>query len=195
MKTSNRLSRAKKRKQKSTSKGGKRPLYDPELGSSNWRRAQDGRFADHPVFRACRKLQGALVSIRRMMGNRKKMELRLTATAEQMDEALRVLKIQGTSLSRRGDKLRFAEAIGAAFKDRADGTWDEDTLRVCRREIMMRTTLHEKPSQAELRRAVKEIDEREYSDERWKRLLKRTGLNRRLPTHRQKTQGISLPKV
>jgi hypothetical protein len=45
MKKSNQLSQAKNGKQKPISKGGKRSLYDPELGSSNWRKAQDGRFA------------------------------------------------------------------------------------------------------------------------------------------------------
>jgi hypothetical protein len=192
MKKSNRLSQAKKRKQKPSSKGGKRPLYDPKLGSSNWRKAQDGRFADHPVFRACRKLQGASVSLQRMMGSRKKMKLRLAATAEQMDEAFRVLKIEATSLNRRGAKLRFAEAVAAAFFDRKPEMRDEETLRVCQREIMMRTTTHEKPSQAELRHAVEEINGKKFTDERWKRLLKRIGLNKRLPTQREKTQGIRL---
>jgi len=188
-------SKSKKRTQKSISKGGKRSLYRPELGSSNWRKAQDGRFADDPAFRACRKLQGASVSLRRMMWNRRKIKLRVAAIAEQMDEALRILKVEATWLKSRGAKLRFAESVAAAFFNRRSEKRDEDTLRVCRREIIMRTTLHEKPSQAELRHAVKEIDGREFSDEEWKRLLKRTGLNKHLPTHRQKTHRVSLPKV
>jgi len=155
MKKSRQSSHEKHRTQKPTSKSGKRPLYDPELGSSNWRKAQNGRFADHPAFLACRKLLGASVSVRRMMWNRKKMKLRLAATAEQIDEALRVLKVEATWLNSRSDKLRFAEAIAAAF-NRTPGMRDENVLRVCRREISMRTTLHEKPSQAELRHAVEQ---------------------------------------
>ena len=33
---------------------------------------------------------------------------------------------------------------------------------------------------------------RKFSDQEWKRLIKRTGLNRELLTHRQKTQGIKI---
>lgn len=192
MKKSKQSSHAKHRKQKPISKGGKRSLYRPELGSSNWRKAQDGRFADHPAFRACRKLQGASVSVRRMMEDRKKMKLRLAATAEQIDEALCVLGVEAASLNSPSDKLRFAEAIVAAF-NRTRGMRDENVFRVCRREIQMRTTLHEKPSQAELRHAVEQMDGIKFSDEEWKRLGKRTGLNKKLPTFLQKTQGGHFP--
>jgi hypothetical protein len=194
MKTSNQLLRANTSKETPTNKRGKRPLYRPALGSSNWRRAEDGRFADHPVFLACRKLQGVSVSLRRMIENRKKMKLRLAAIAEQMDDALRLLNGEANELKGRSDKLRFAEAFAAAF-NRIAGMEDTNTLRVCRREIMMRTTLHEKPSQAELRRGVEALDGIKFTDERWKRLLKKTGLNKQLPTHREKRRGISLRKV
>jgi hypothetical protein len=129
-----------------------------------------------------------------MIENPKKMKLRLVATAEQVDDALGLLNGEANGLKGRSDKLRCAEAFAAAF-NRIAGTQDKNTLRVCLREIMMRTTQHEKPSQAELRRAVEAFDGIKFTDEQWKRLLKRTGLNKQLPTQREKGQGIGLRKV
>jgi hypothetical protein len=114
--------------------------------------------------------------------------LRLEATEMQMDNALRTLSVEAERLKSPSDKLRSAEAIAAAF-NRTPGMRDERVLRVCWREIQMRTTLHEKPSQAELRHAVEREDGIKFSDEEWKRLLKRTGLNKKLPTQRQKLRS------
>jgi hypothetical protein len=50
-------------------------------------------------------------------------------------------------------------------------------------------TKRENPSQAELRRAVDEIDGLPFSDQEWKRLIKRTGLNRELLTHPAENSG------
>lgn len=197
MKKSKQSSHAKHRKPKPISKGGKRSLYRPELGSSNWRKAQDGRFTLHPAFRACRQFQGAYVAIQRMTSDVKRIEqritqiaLRLEATEIQMDKALLTLSVEAERLKSPSDKLRFAEAIAVAFFNRTPGMRDERVLRVCWREIQMRTTLHEKPSQAELRHAVEREDGIKLSDEEWKRLLKRTGLNKKLPTQREKLRGL-----
>jgi hypothetical protein len=174
-------------------KGGKRSLYRPDLGGSNYRKAQDGRFADHPAFLACKTMAGAFVGLQRITPQSRKIDLRLAAIREQMDKALCVLRDEAKNLKRPSDKLRFAEAIAAFFNP--PKAPDENVWRVCWREIEMRTRQHEKPSQAELRHAVEGDDGIKFSDEQWKRLMKRTGLNKKLPTHRQKIQRRALRKV
>jgi hypothetical protein len=174
-------------------KGGRRSLYKPELGASNYRKAQDGRFADHPAFLACRSFAGAFVGLERMTESRKKIMLRLEAITGQLDKALCNLRDEAKNLKTRSDKLRFAEAIAASFDP--PKAPDEKVSRVCQRAIYLRNRLHKKPSQAELRHAVEREDDLKFSNEQWKRLMKQTGLNKTLPTHRQKTQGDSLRKV
>jgi len=194
--------RAQRKKRKASAGTGKRSLYSPDLGSANWRKAQDGRFAFHPVFRACRQFQGAYIAIHRMTSDLKNVKsiaqtttqiaLRLDAVERQMEKALCTFCAEAEKLKGPSEKLRFAEAIREAFNESKRS--DEEVLRVCRREIEMRT-LRKNPSQAELRHAVEKLDNIKFSTEKWKRLLKRTGLNKRLPTQREKRQGITLRKV
>jgi hypothetical protein len=200
-------------------KGGKRSLYNPKMGSSNYRKAEQGRFANHPAFAACRNLAGVSIALQRLISGGDKMELRLTATARQLETALLCL-LEAKKLKTPGDKIRFAEAMAAyRFPENIGGTRfseavkeirelcrigelpdrekppDENVWRVCWRAIEMRTTQRENPSQAELRHAVEREEGIKLSDEEWKRLIKRTGLNKKLPTHRQKKQRGTLPKV
>jgi hypothetical protein len=165
-------------------KGGKRSLCSPARGSSNYRKAQEGRFADHPAFIACKSVAGVQVALHHLMETRKKIKIRLPAIVDQLEKALRCLSEEANKLSGKSEKLRFAEAIANFFSPWRGS--DHNVWRVCWREIEMRTTQHEKPSQAESRRAVESEDGTKFSDEQWKRLMKRTGLNKKLPTHRQK---------
>ena len=196
MKKSNRSSRRRAPKQKPIGTGGKRrSLYSPELGSSNWRKARDGRYGLDPAFRAYRMLQGVRIATQLMLldlktNNLKQIELRMGGTERQLSRALDILAKQATGLKSLSDKLRFAEAIAEAADRTKDP--DDDVERVCWRAIEMRTR-GGNPSQIELRRAVETLDRKIFPDLKWKRILKRTGLNR-LPTHREKTQGISLRK-
>lgn len=173
-------------------RGGRRSLYDPKLGASNYRKAQEGRFADHAAFRACKKLFGAFVAIQRMVTNGKSIKLRAAAVARQMDKALCDLHDAAAKLKTPSDKLRFAEAIAWFF----DPTKSPDVTVwcTCWRAIEMRGP-DQKPSQAELRHALEREDGIRFSDEQWKRVMRRTGLNKELLTHRQKRQGGVLPKV
>ncbi len=170
-------------------KVGKRSLYSPDLGASNYRKAQEGRFANHPAFLACKNLEGVKLALQGMITNREKIGMRTTAVARQIENALSILRDEVKKLGNRSDKLRFAEAIEAFFNPQK--TPDEKVWRVCWRAIEMRSM---NPSQAELRRAV-EKDGDTFSDEQWKRLMKRSGLNKELPTHREKHQGGVLRKV
>jgi hypothetical protein len=194
MKKSNRSSRAKSHKQKSIGKGGKRSLYSPKLGSSNWRKARDGRYALHPAFRAYRKLQGAktalqlaVLDLKQITQTKKvkQMNVRLSSTELQLGEALKMFAGEAKELKSSSDKLHFAEAIAAASHRTKKP--DDNVERVCWRAVEMRTR-GENPSQVELRRAVQKFDGITFSDLEWKRLLKRTGLNRLLP-HREKLRG------
>jgi hypothetical protein len=193
MKTASASSPAKSSKQKPGSKAGKRSLYDPKLGASNYRKAQDGRFANHPAFLACKELAGVFVGLERLTPKSRKIDSRLAAITGQMDKALCVLRDETKKLKSVSDKLRFAEAIAAFFNP--PKAPDQNVWRVCWRAIEMRTTMHEEPSQAELRHAVEDEDHIKFSDEQWKRLMKQTGLNKELPTLLQKTQGGILRKV
>ena len=185
---------------KSTAKGsrrdrgkvgaGKRSLYRPELGASNYRRAQDGRFAAHPAFVACKKLWGVQIALGIASGNRMS-KLRMAALANQMNKAMRLIQNEAQGLKSVSDKLRFAEAIAACL-DPSGG--DNKMLRLCWRAIERRgksPTL----SQAELRRLLETDEEITWSDEEWKRVLKRSGLKWGFPTHREKIQGGRLRKV
>ena len=179
MKKTHAPSAASRSKGKPSSKGGKRSLYNPKLGASNYRKAEGGRFAYHPAFLASQNLAGASIGLERL--------------ARQLDKALCDIRDKTKNLRSPSDKIRFAEAM-AAFFNPPKGP-DEDVRCVCWRAIQMRTELHQEPSQAELRRAVKQKDHKQFSDEQWKRLMKKTGLNKELPTHLKKTQGIKLRKV
>jgi hypothetical protein len=136
-------------------------------------------------------LEGALIGLQRIRDDFKNIPLRVSAVAGQIEEGLRILRAEAKKAKRRGDKIRFAEAIIAALDPKGSGRSDRNVWHVCWRAIEM-LTKRENPSQAELRRAVDEIDGLPFSDQEWKRLIKRTGLNRELLTHRQKTQGIKI---
>jgi hypothetical protein len=188
------------RKQKPGSKGGKRSLYYPELGASNWQAAQQGRFATrvasgeqkgmprYPAYFATKKLEGTLIGLQRMRDDFKNLALRVSAVAGQIEEGLCILRAEAEKVKSHGDKIRLAEAIIAALDPKGS---DRNVWRVCWRAVEMLTN-RENPSQLELRRAVDEIDGLTFSDQEWGRLMRRTGLNRKLPTHRQKTQGIKI---
>ena len=186
-------SSAKRSKQKRARKGGKRPLYDPNLGASNYRKAEGGRFAYHPTFLASQNLAGASIGLERLLSGGRQNKQRLIVIARQLGKALCDISDETKNLRSPSDKIRFAEAM-AAFFNPPKGP-DEDVRCVAWRAIQMRTELHQEPSQAELRRAVKQKDHKQFSDEQWKRLMKKTGLNKELPTHLKKTQGIKLRKV
>jgi hypothetical protein len=200
MKKASGPSPARNRKQKPGSKGGKRSLYNPELGASNWQAAQQGRFATrvasgeqkgmprYPAYFAYKKLEGALIGLQRIRDDFKNIPLRVSAVAGQIEEGLRILRAEAKKAKRRGDKIRFAEAIIAALDPKGSDRSDRNVWRVCWRAIEM-LTKRENPSQAELRRAVDEIDGLPFSDQEWKRLIKRTGLNRELLTHPAENSG------
>ena len=197
MKKASAPSLARRRKQKPGSKGGKRSLYYPELGASNWQAAQQGRFATrvasgkqkgmprYPAYFACKKLEGALIGLQMIRDDLKKLALRVSAITGQAEEGLRILRAEAEKVKSHGDKIRFAETNVAALDPMEP---DERVWRVCwrAREILTR---RENPSQAELRRAVEQTEGIKFSDEEWKRLLKRTGLNKQLPTQREKLRG------
>src|SRR5262249_50475996 len=129
MKKSNRLSQAKNRKQKRTGKRGKRSLYHPKLGASNWRVAQGGRFAArvasgkkkgaprYPVYSAYKKLEGACLGLQRIVEdlNKLKISLRLAAAVGELVEGLCILRDEATKLKNPGNKIRFSEAIESIF--------------------------------------------------------------------------------
>jgi hypothetical protein len=169
---------------------GKRSLYRPELGASNYRRAEGGRFASHPAFVACMKLWGVFSALC-VTSTAKSTKRRLPALVNQMDKALGILRDEAKELKGRGDKLRFAEAI-AAFFDPSNP--DGRIRRLCWRALEMRAA-RPKPSQAQLRRLLAEKDKITWSDEGWKRVIKRVGINREFPTHRERIQGGRLRKV
>lgn len=204
---------------KRSEKAGKRRLYHPSRGSSNWEVAEGGRFAGrfpqrkggpmddpqppaieqqgspiYPAYFACKELAGALYALRLVDSDLQRInvrskilatiKLRVSAIFRQIDQALAVFDNEAKRLKGRGDKLRFAEAI-VAFFDRQKRA-DDTTLSVCFRVIELRVELHGDPSQKELRDALKTIDELTFSDDKWKRLMRSTGLNRELPTHLEK---------
>ena len=111
----------------------------------------------------------------------------ISAVAAQTEEGLRILRAEAKKVKSHGDKIRFAETVMAALDPMQP---DERVWRVCWRAREM-LTRGANPSQAELRRAVEE-EGIKFSDQEWKRLIKRTGLNRELLTHGQKAQGIKI---
>jgi len=52
---------------KPKSKAGKRSLYNPTLGSSNHRKAEERRFANPPAFIACKNIAGVSQKIRQKL--------------------------------------------------------------------------------------------------------------------------------
>jgi hypothetical protein len=114
----------------------------------------------------------------------------MAALANQMNNAMRLLQNEAGALKRLSDKLRFAEAIAASF-DPSEA--DKQLYRLCWRAIEARGRLT--PSQAELRRLLETEDGITWSDEEWKRVLKRSGLKWVFPTHREKIQGGRLRKI
>ncbi|MCE0522044.1 MAG: hypothetical protein LV480_03955 [Methylacidiphilales bacterium] len=171
---------------------GKRPFYDPKDGPSNYRKAQEGRFSDHPAFSVCKRLEGVAIGLNRIRGLKvsKKIKLLLDAVSSQMDGALNDLKTESVKLVGRGEKLKFSEAINAYFDPKQP---DFATWRVCWEWIEIRSsnTSAELPSRAEFRKIVSEKHQLTFTDEKWKRLLKKTGLDLQILTHAQK-QGITL---
>jgi hypothetical protein len=153
MKKSNQSSQSKNNKQKARSKGGKRSLYYPELGASNWQAAQQGRFATrlasgeqkgmrrYPAYFPCKKLEGALIGLQRMRDDFKKLALRVSAIAGQTEEGLRILRAEPEKVKSRGDKIRFAEAIIAALDPKGSDRSDRNVWRLCWRAIEMLTRL------------------------------------------------------
>jgi hypothetical protein len=172
------------RVRKQRSKGGKRPLYKPELGVANYRRAQGGPFADHPAFRACKSFYGVLIALRRMTANREAIELRIQAVKRQMDAALFVLQDEVTKLETPSDKFHFAEAIAAFFsrpKKKSDEA-NQKIARVCLCAEEMGHKLGRYPTKAELRLALHKEEGIRFTNDQWRSLLKRIGLSKELPT-------------
>jgi hypothetical protein len=155
---------------------GKRSLYDPKLGARNYRKAEDGRFADHPAFRACKDLGGVVIALEHLATNKRRVNVRLKAIRKQVERALRRLA-EASQMNRLGDKVRFAEAIASYFNGKNS---HERVVRVCFEMIQLRTQLHEQPSRTELQEAVREKFGIEYSEQEWRRLIKRTGLDAQL---------------
>ena len=158
----------------------------------------------YPTYFGCKKLEGACIGLQRMLkpnklltkngrdrDGGKNLEARIAVVAAQLSEGLCILREEAKKVKGWGDKIRFAEGIIAAFDP---GNPDTKVWRACWRATEMRTR-RENPSQFELRHAVEQKDGIKFSDQEWKRLIKRTGLNKQLPTHRQKTQGIRLGKI
>jgi len=108
----------------------------------------------------------------------------------QLANGLSVLQGEASKLNGRGDKLRFAEVIAASLAQEAP--IDNDVFLVCMRAEKLTRMMGERPSRAELRKAVEKYDHLRFSDQRWKRMMKGTGLNVQLPTARQKRQGVTL---
>jgi len=164
---------------------------------------------NHPVFNACRSLQdaftvmGAVVEDFPSIGRDKRtqpMARRLTAAARQASGAFTILSQQALGLYSKGDKLRFAEAFATALNRTKPR--DEKMFDVCWKEIEMRTDRRwqevemrirrQNPSQAELRHKVEEARGRiPFRHDEWKRIMRRTGLNKKLPTHREKLKALS----
>ena len=178
--------------------GGKRSLYNPALGASNYRKAQEGPFADKPAFIAMKGLAGVGRALQKMatMSDQKTLALIATAVAGQMDRAWFKLSEAAIAATTPGDKLRFAEAVIRIFVPGKEP--DEKTARACWLAIQLtnfRRGKRAKPSQAELRKALIARFGMTFEDEEWKRMLKKTGLNKQLPTALQKRRGDALPKV
>jgi hypothetical protein len=168
---------------------GKRSLYSPEKGASNYRKAQEGRFADHRAFIACKTLQGSLIALQLLAAEKAKGHVRhrLEAITRQFSKAWSSLIVQAKLLRSTSDKLRFSEAIAAMLNPQKQP--DVKVWVPCWQAIEMRT---KQPSRAELRRAVREKTGITYSDTEWRRLMRRTGLNKQLATHRQKIEQAKL---
>jgi hypothetical protein len=166
---------------------GKRPLYDPKEGPSNYRKAQEGRFSDHPAFSVCKRLEGVAIGLNRIRGLKvsKKIKLLLDAVSYQMDGALKDLKAESKKLLGQGEKFKFSEAFNAYFDPKQP---DFVTWRVCWELIEFRSSnpLADLPSRAELRKTVGDKHGLTLTDPQWKRLLKKTGLDLQLPTHADK---------
>ena len=171
-------------------KRGKQSLYDPKKGAKNHIKALGGRFAEHPAYLAIKNVVGAHIALQRMAGNIKSIELRIEAVTRQLDKALNILGNETKKLKGSGDKIRFAEVISSIFNPPQT---DDITHRICWMATQMRTEMHEQPSQAELRQRLKaDKFPIELTDEEWKRTMKRTGLNKKLPTDREKRRRGTL---
>jgi len=178
--------------------GGKRSLYNPELGASNYRKAREGRFADKPAFIAMKGLAGVGIALGNMakMSDQRTLALIAPAVARQMDRAWLKLSEAAKAATTLGDKLRFAEAVARIFVPGKKP--DEKTERACWLAIELKKFKRgkaSKPSQAELRKALIDRFGMTFEDEEWKRMLKKTGLNKQLPTAMQKRREGALPKV
>lgn len=160
---------------------GKRSLYSPELGTSNYRKAEWGRFAYHEAFTACRKIDGALARLKHTASELKlrKLKARCGSIATHLESGLCMLGTKAIKLTSRGDKIRFAEAIAAFFNP---PKWpDSKVAWVCREVVDWRTRFNEDPSQAELRQAVREKHGIKFSNREFESVLRRTGLDKELP--------------
>jgi len=148
-----------------------------------------------------KELAGIGIALQNMakMSDGKMLALIATAVAGQMERAWSKLSQAATAANTPGDKLRFAEAVARIFVGGKEP--DEKTEKACWLAIEMRRTDPKNPknrltpSQAELRRELKDRYEMTFGDEEWKRMLKKTGLNKQLPTALQKRQGDALPKL
>jgi hypothetical protein len=172
------------------------------------------RNVSHPVFHACRRLEDAFVEMGAVAEDfpsivrdkrTQAMARRLRAAARQASSASSILSQQALGLYSKGDKLRFAEAFATALnrtmpRDEKifDLCWKEIEMRTDRswEEIEMRVHRQSPPSQAQLRRKVEnERGRKPFLPKDWKRLMRRTGLNKKLPTHREKRLQLHSAKA
>jgi hypothetical protein len=171
---------------KGSVKKGRHSLYDPKEGASNYRKAQEGRFSDHPAFSVCKRLEGVAIGLNRIRGLKvsKKIKLLLDAVSSQMDGALNDLKSESVKLLNRGEKLKFSEAFNAYFDPKQP---DYTTWRVCWELIELRSLNRpaDLPSQFEFRKSLAAKYNLKFTDQRWKRLLKKTGIGSLLRPHRK----------
>ena len=180
---------------KTKTKGGKRALYDPALGTRNLDLARTGPRGKHPAYQAMRLIAGAKTGLQRMaeMTNAKTLKTVAPAVAAQMERGLEALRVLATALQSAGDKLRFAEAVAAFFETKQP---DVKTERALWTSIEMRTrpTLKgeqmlrgQTPTQAELRAELKRRHpEMTFSNKQWGRMLASTGLDKKLPSANEK---------
>jgi hypothetical protein len=169
--------------------GGKKPLYNTALKSSNHRKALGGRFVDHPAYIAIRNLAGVADQLGRHKDAKslKRMRQMMGVMEGVAVTSLASLKECAQGLKGQGDKLRFAEAVMSFLAP--SKTPDLYAHHVCWEEIEFRTENHCKPSKAELRKIVKEKHLVTFTDLQWRRLLERVGLNT-LPTAREKKGAL-----
>ena len=119
-----------------------------------------------------------------------KIRLAVGGNAIRITNALSDLQEMASRLNGLGEKATFAEVITAFFE--RETQLQKEALYVCECASSLWLTKQQKPSRAEVRKAAEENLGRHIADYKWKRLLKRLGLDVQLPTDRAKRQGGTL---